>query len=70
MSVYIGGSISLYVCVYVKHTCTFPEGDNAVLLALQQLAREETLENVVVIHTEKTARAEIFQDSANYKKHK
>lgn len=65
MSVFAGGSIS--VCVYVKHTCTFPEGDNTVLLSLQQLAREWTLGNVAVIHTEQTAGAERFQDLANCK---
>lgn len=65
MSVFAGGSIS--VCVYVKHACTFPEGDNTVFFSLQQLAREWTLENVAVIHTEKTAGAERFQDLANCK---
>lgn len=66
MSVFAGGSISS-VCVYVKHACTFPVGANTVFFSLQQLAREWTLENVAVIHTEKTAGADRFQDLANCK---
>lgn len=68
MPIYNGGSICVRVCVYVKHTHMFLEGDNTVPWALQQLFGEGALKFVLVIHTEKTARAEKFQDSANYKR--
>lgn len=64
---YSGGSICVCVCVYVKHTIIILEGDNTLLLALQQLAREGILQIVAVIHTEKAARAEKILNSINYK---
>lgn len=70
MSVYSGRSICVCVCVYVKHTSTFLEGSNTAPLAFQQLAREGALKIAAVIHTEKTARTEKFEDSANNKKNK
>lgn len=68
MSVHSGRSICVCVCVYVKHISTFLAGGNTVPLAFQQLAREGALIIAAVIHTERTARTEKFQDSANHKK--